>query len=336
MHTQSATGRPVARPDPGAGGGMLLPAPKRSFWQMARKQWQLLVMVVPFLLFVFVNSYIPLWGWSYAFFEASPQWFPDFTRFAGLDMFIRAYSNPSFWQALRNTVGISVMKLTTGFVGAIGLAVMLNEVKVKWFKKTVQTVSYLPHFVSWVVCASLINIALSPENGIVNRLLVAFGVLKEPLNWFMQDNALFWVMATVTELWKEIGWSAIIYLAAMSGIDPDLYEAAAIDGAGRFRKILHVTLPGISTTVKLLLVLSIGGLISAGFEQIILLQRPITIGFSEVLDTYIFKMVWFYPRSVRYNVPMGTAVGIVNSLVSFLLVYTANFLAKKIDGSGVI
>jgi putative aldouronate transport system permease protein len=144
------------------------------------------------------------------------------------------------------------------------------------------------------------------------------------------------MMATVTELWKEIGWSAIIYLAAMSGIDPDLYEAAAIDGAGRFRKIRHVTIPGISTTVKLLLVLSIGGLFSAGFEQIILLQRPITINFSEVLDTYVFKMLWSYPTKMAVNLPKATAVGIVNSLVSFLLVYMANIFAKKIDGSGVI
>ncbi len=319
-----------------AEGQSLLPSPKRSFWQMARKQWQLLVLIVPFLIFVFINSYIPLWGWSYAFFEASPKWFPNYNKFIGLDAFIKAYSNPAFWQALRNTVGISFMKLVTGFVGAIGLAVVLNEVKVRWFKKTIQTVSYLPHFVSWVVCVSLINVALSPENGIVNRLMVAVGLIKEPMNWFMQDNMLFWVLATVTEVWKEIGWSAIIYLAAMSGIDPDLYEAAAIDGAGRFRKIWHVTLPGISTTVKLLLVLSIGGLFSAGFEQIYLLQRPITINFSEVLDTYVFKMVWFYPTSVRFNLPRGTAVGIVNSLVSFLLVYMANILAKKIDGSGVI
>ncbi len=306
-----------------------------GFWRVLSRQWQLVVLSVPFLVFIIINNYVPIWGWSYAFFEAGRNMFPDFSKFRGFDFFQMIYSRPQLWTAVRNTFFISVTKLVTGYVGAITLALMLNEVRVRWFKRTVQTISYLPHFISWVVAATLINIAFSPEDGIVNQVLLGLGILDKPHNFILDNSPRFWIFVAVTDLWKEIGWSAIIYLAAMTGIDQDLYEAAAIDGAGRMKRIIHITLPAIFPTIKLLLILSIGNLFVGGFEQMLLLQRPFTIAYSEIIDTYIFKLVWSNPTRMKVNIPMGTAAGIANSLVSFVLILTANRLSKALDGESI-
>lgn len=192
------------------------------------------------------------------------------------------------------------------------------------FKRTVQTISYLPHFVSWVVAANIVYTVLSPDYGIINELLVKFHILKEPIN-FLGEPKYFWLIAPITEVWKEMGWNAIIYLAAMTNIDPQLYEAASIDGAGRLKRIWYITLPGILPTVKILLIMNVGWILNAGFEQMYLLQRPSTLDYSDILETYI----------LRYGIGSGrwsyaTAAGIFNSVVSLILVTTANRIASKI------
>jgi len=308
---------------------------KYGFWRTLGRQWQLAVMSVPILLFVLVNNYFPIWGWSYAFFEAGRDMFPNYDAFRGFDFFIQIFNRDMFLKALRNTLGISVVGLVLGYVSSIGLAVILNEVRVKWFKRTVQTISYLPHFVSWVVAVSLINIALSPESGIVNQVLVGIGIFDAPKNFILDSSPGFWLLMAITGIWKSVGWNAIIYIAAMTGIDPDLYEAANMDGAGRIRRIFAITLPGIFPIIKLLLILSIGNLFRTNFEQLLLMQRPVTLDFSEVVDTYVFKLVWNNPDRMRVNIPMGTAAGIANSLISFALVLTANKLSKLMDGEAM-
>ena len=308
---------------------------KYGFWRTLGKQWELALLSVPFLLFVIVNNYFPIWGWSYAFFEAGKDMFPNFDAFRGFDFFTEIFTKEMLLYAIRNTLGISVLNLVLGYVSSIGLAVLLNEVRVKWFKRTVQTISYLPHFVSWVVAATLINIALSPESGIVNQVLVNIGVLRAPKNFILDASPGFWLLMAITNVWKSIGWSAIIYIAAMAGIDPELYDAASVDGAGRIRRIFAITLPGIFPIIKLLMILSIGNLFRTNFEQLLLLQRPFTINYSEVVDTYIFKLVWNNPNRMRVNIPMGTAAGIANSLISFILVLTANRLSRLQDGESM-
>ena len=308
---------------------------KYGFWRTLGRQWQLAVMSVPILLFVLVNNYFPIWGWSYAFFEAGRDMFPNYNAFRGFDFFVQIFSRDMFWKAFRNTLGISVISLTLGYVSSIGLAVILNEVRIKWFKRTVQTISYLPHFVSWVVAVNLINIALSPESGIINQVLTTLGILESPKNFILDASPGFWMLMAVTGIWKSVGWSAIIYIAAMTGIDPDLYEAANMDGAGRIRRIFAITLPGIFPIIKLLLILSIGNLFRTNFEQLLLMQRPVTLDFSEVVDTYVFKLVWNNPDRMKVNIPMGMAAGIANSLLSFVLVLTANRLSKMIDGESM-
>jgi putative aldouronate transport system permease protein len=308
---------------------------KYGFWRTLGRQWELAALSVPFLLFVIVNNYFPIWGWSYAFFEAGKDMFPNFQAFRGLDFFSDIFSKEMFWKAFRNTLGVSVLNLVLGYVTSISLAVILNEVRVKWFKRTVQTISYLPHFVSWVVAATLINITLSPESGIVNQLLTGLGILREPKNFILDASPGFWLLMAITNVWKSIGWSAIIYIAAMTGIDPELYEAANMDGASRIRRIFAITLPGIFPMIKLLMILSIGNLFRTNFEQLLLMQRPFTLDFSEVVDTYIFKLVWNNPDRIKVNIPMGTAAGIANSLISFALVLSANRLSRFMDGESM-
>jgi len=308
---------------------------KYGFWRTLIRQWELVVLSVPFLLYVIVNNYFPIWGWSYAFFEAGKDMFPNFNAFRGFDFFRQIFEKEMLRNAIRNTLGVSVLNLVLGYVTSIGLAVLLNEVRIKWFKRTVQTISYLPHFVSWVVAATLINVALSPDSGIVNAVLVNTGILREPKNFILDASPGFWLLMAITNVWKSVGWSAIIYIAAMTGIDPELYEAASIDGAGRLRRIFAITLPGILPMIKLLMILSIGNLFRTNFEQLLLLQRPFTIDYSEVVDTYIFKLVWNNPDRMKVNIPMGTAAGIANSLISFVLVLSANRLSRLHDGESM-
>jgi len=310
---------------------------KGSWVRTLKSQWQLLLLSVPFMLMVFLFSYVPLWGWTYAFFEVSQQTMrPTYGAgtFLGINSFERVFAMTGFQNAIRNTLVISVFRILTGYVGAISLAIMINELRVRWFKRTVQTISYLPHFISWVVAASMITVVLSPDGGAVNNVLVALGVINEPVNWMIQNNWRIWMVLILAALWKEIGWNTIIYLAVMSGIDPELYEAAQIDGAGRIRRILYITLPSIAPLIRLLLILSFGGLMSVGFEQYLLMQRPLTFEYSQVLETLVYHMIWgsASPGRMHRDIPVATAVGILNSVVAFTLLLSANKITSKITG----
>lgn len=251
-------------------------------------------------------------------------------EWVGLQHFIMLFQDERFYLVLRNTLAMSLMGLILGFTVPIVFAILLNEVRKKAFKSTLQTITYLPHFVSWVVVAGIVTKVLSIDGGVVNQVLTATGLVDEPIQ-FMTKGGLFWIIVTLADLWKEMGWNSIIFLAAMAGIDPQLYEAAKVDGAGRLRQIWHITLPGIRPTILVVLILSIGHLISIGFEKQFLLGNSTIVDYSEVLDLY----------ALNYGIGLGrfsygTAIGIFNSLVSIILLFLANGIFKRFTNQSVM
>ena len=313
-------------------GALLNKAKKEhNFWRQLWRQRQLVVLSLPVLM-VIVFSYVPLWGWLVAFFDYKPTSGMNVFKndFAGFKYFIELFSDSYFCRGLKNSLGIGVLKIIFSYVFSLALAVMINEVRVSWFKRTVQTISYLPHFVSWVVAANLVFVTLSPDSGIVNELLLKLGIIDSPISFMGKPN-LFWLIVALTEVWKNSGYSAIVYLSAMTSIDPSLYESADIDGAGRISKIFNITLPCIIPTIKILLVLSIGRLLSVGFEQVYVLKSPATTETATTLEVYIYDFAMKYGQWSK-----GSAMSIFNSIVSIVLIVGCNLLARRLDGEGIM
>jgi len=303
----------------------------KRFWHLLWKQRQLVVLSLP-VLFLIVFAYFPLWGWLVAFQNYKPAANVGFFQqeWVGLKQFTELFSDVRFIRALRNSFFIGVLRIIFSFTFTLTLAVLINEIRISLFKRTVQTISYLPHFVSWVVAANLIFVTLSPESGIVNDLLLRMGVIQSPIP-FMGMSNLFWVIVAVSEVWKNAGYGAIVYLASMTGIDPALYESADIDGAGRIRKIFAITLPSIMPTIKILLVLSIGRLLSVGFEHVYVLMTPSTVDMATTLEVYIFTFALKFQLFSK-----GAALSIFNSFVSIFLILVSNAFTKFIDGEGIL
>nr|WP_240647344.1 ABC transporter permease subunit [Paenibacillus nanensis] len=307
------------------------PTLKRNrFWFKAFQQRYLYMMSLPFVIWIFIFSYVPVWGWVTAFQNYKPKDTIFDQKWVGFSNFIELFQDERFYIVLRNTLAMSTMGLLVGFTVPVIFALLLNEMKGQFFKRSVQTISYLPHFVSWVVVSGLVYKMLSTDGGAVNQLLMWLNIIDQPIQ-FMAKGNLFWGIVTVSDLWKEMGWNSIIFLAAMAGIDPELYEASTVDGAGRFRKMWHITLPGIRTTFMVLFILSIGHLISIGFEKQFLLGNPLVSDYSEVFDLYALK---YGIQMSRYS--YGTAIGIFNSVVSILLVFIANGIYKRVTKETVI
>lgn len=237
------------------------------------------ILMVPGLLLLLLFRYLPMCGMIIAFKDYKLSTGILGGDWAGLDWFKMLFSNPQFTQVLKNTIWISLLKLAFGFPAPILLAIMMNEVSKNFLKRTIQTVIYLPHFISWVVIGGLMMTILSPSVGILGL----FGITKNPL----LEPANFRFLVVLTDIWKEAGWGTVVYLAAISSISPDLYEAATVDGAGRFQKIRHITLPAIASTVTVMLILRTGSLMMAGFDQIYVLQTPAVMDVGDVLDTFV-------------------------------------------------
>nr|WP_246246778.1 ABC transporter permease subunit [Paenibacillus lemnae] len=248
---------------------------------------------------------------------------------AGLIHFKEFFTDPNFVSVVRNTLAINGLNLLIGFPAPIIFALLLNEITTSKFKRFVQTISYLPHFVSWVVFGGLIITILSPTNGILNFILVELGVLSEPVN-FLGEADNFWLILVSGEVIKGLGWGAIIYIAAISGVDQDMYEAATIDGAGRVQKMWYVTLPSIMGTIVIMLIFAISAILNTGFEQILVLQNPLNLETSETIDTYVYKTGL---QQMRYS--YSTAVGVAKSIVAVLLLLLANYASKKITDKGL-
>lgn len=295
----------------------------KKWWRTLGRQYQLLLMSIPFVCLLVLFSYGPLWGWIVAFQKYYPGRGIFGSDFVGLDNFIRLFGDDRFYLTLRNTLVMSAMSLVTGFVGAIGLALLLNEVRARLFKRTIQTITYIPHFVSMVVIANIVLTFLSPDGGAVNQILIWLGITDKPI-YFMGEGSLYWIINTLVGLWKELGWSTIIYLAVLAGLNQETYEAADVDGAGRFQKMFHISLPGLMPTALMLFMLSLGSLINTGYEMQMLLGNPLIMDYSEVLDLYALNRTL---GAGQYG--LGVALSIFKSIVSLILVFTANYFVRK-------
>ena len=276
----------------------------------------------PIILYVILFTYVPIWGWTMSFQNYRPALPFSQQQWTGFRWFNILFEDRVFWRAIRNTLAMSFINIILGFVTAIGLALLLNEVKVRLFKRFIQTISYLPHFLSWVIVTGLVATMLSTDDGAVNNVFMALGFIKEPVLWLAEPNY-FWGIIGVTYVWKDVGWNTIIYLAAIAGIDPNLYEAAEIDGAGRLHKMWHITLPCIRPTIIILLILSIGRILDAGFEMQYLLRSGPVMDVSDTIDVYVL----IFGLNLR-NYSLATAAGMFKNIVNISLLFFANWLAK--------
>ena len=295
----------------------------------AKKSIYLIVMIIPAIIFYFVFNYLPMYGILMAFKEYYPKLgilgspFNHFENFS----FLWEQGN-EFWKVLRNTAFIGGTKIIVSFFAAIIVALLLNEIRLKVFKKSVQTIVTFPHFLSWVVVGGFV-LNLFNRDGAVNDFIALLG--GERIEFLSKGN-FFIGLLYVSDIWKEAGWSSIIYLATMAGISPELYEAADIDGANRIQKIWNITLPAIKPTAILLLILSVGGILSAGFDQIFNLYNELVYEYADILDTYIYRATF------RMGMPagIGTAIGLFKSVVGFILVISTDRIAKAFGERGII
>ena len=291
-------------------------------WKEIKKQRVLILWSLVIVAYGVIFCYLPLGGWLMAFQNYKPKDGLLHSTFVGLDKFKQLFSDDTFIRVIRNTLAMGVINLVVTFVAAIVFAILLNEVKSNGGKKIVQTISYLPHFLSWIIVTGILHDALSSA-GIINELLLKFHILEQPLNFFAHPK-FFWPIVAFANVWKETGWNAIIYLSAITAIDPSLYEAANMDGAGRWARIRYVTLPGIKPTIMILLLMNVGNVLNAGFEIQYLLGNGLVKSVSETIDIYVLK--WGISQN---DFSIGTAAGIFKSFVSIVLIVIANQIAKK-------
>lgn len=297
-----------------------------------KRQSVLLIISAIFVLYGLLFYYLPLGGWIMAFQNFKLKTGFLHSKWVGLDKFKFLFPDFKFWtkdfwdyefiNVLRNTLGMGILNLATTFIMAIVFAILLNEVKNKFGKKMVQTISYLPHFLSWIIVTGIIHDALS-STGIVNEVLRALHIINDNYNFFAHP-LWFWPIVAFSNVWKETGWNAIIYLAAITAIDPCLYEAAEIDGAGRWGKMRYITLPSIAPTIMILLVMNIGNVLNAGFEVQYLLGNGLVQRVSQTIDIYVLK--WGISQ-MDYS--LGTAAGVFKSVVAIVLIVISNFIAKR-------
>lgn len=287
-----------------------------------KRQMPLHFMLVPGILFVFVFCYVPMAGIVIAFQNFAPLKGVFGSKWIGFDNFRFLFELPDFYSVLRNTVFIAGMKIVAGLVFPITIALLLNEIGRQLAKRWMQTMIYLPHFMSWVILSGIMIDILSPTNGIVNQVLGLLGI--EPI-FFLGKNSWFPFVIVATDVWKEFGFSTIVYLAAITSISPALYEAAVIDGASRFRQMWHITLPGMRPIIVLLATLSLGQILNAGFDQIFNLYSPIVYESGDILDTMVFRM-----GLVDFQYGLATAAGVFKSVISFIFISLAYFLAYKL------
>ncbi|MCR8657731.1 ABC transporter permease [Paenibacillus endoradicis] len=300
-----------------------------SVWQKFIKQWDYQLMILPAIIFLFIFSYGPMWGVLMAFQDYNLFKGFSASEWVGFKHFEMFFTSPEFWRIMRNTFVISFLKLLIGFPAPIILALMLNEIGNVAFKRVVQTITYIPHFISWVVVSGLVFSMLAVDNGPVNDVLLKFNLIKEPISWLSVPEY-FWSILVGTNVWKEIGFGSIVYLAAIIGIDPALYEASAIDGASRVKQIFTITLPSIAPVIMIFLILGVGNTLNAGFEDIMMLTRNLNNGIvmpvAEVIDTYVYNMGIM---NQRYS--YATAAGLFKSLLSVTLLVLANSLARRFN-----
>jgi len=295
-----------------------------------KRYWQLYVMMLLPLAHFLLFKYVPMFGNILAFRRFKPLTGPYGVSWVGLRYFEQFLSQPQFWNAFRNTLILAFCNLLFNFPIPIIFAILLNEMRSLKFKKLVQTVSYMPRFISTVVVISILTEMLSPSGGMVNRLLQnVFGL---PATYYMNEPEYFRPLYILTDTWQFTGWTAIIYLAAITGISDEIFEAARIDGANRFQLIIHVTIPSILPTIMVMLILRIGNILSLGFEKVLLMYTPSNSVVSDIIDTYVYRM------GLQTNTPQysyATAIGLFSGIIGLILVSSSNFLSRRLTGESI-
>ncbi len=292
------------------------------------RQKFLMAMALPGVLWMIIFNYIPMYGVIIAFKEYRIINTINNAPWVGLMHFRDLFHDSDFLLSMKNTLGMSLMKLLLAFPMPIVFALLLNEIRSSGLKRSVQTISYLPHFLSWVVLGGILIPWLS-ETGFVNELLSKINPSRDVVPYLGRPQG-FWTIAVVSDIWKEMGWGAIIYLAAISGIPNELYEAAVVDGAGRFQKMWHITLPSIAGTVTILLILAISGILNTNFEQMLVLSNPLNNDASNVIDLYVYRTGI---RGLRFS--YSTAVGLFKAIIALVLLMGANGISRKTQGRGI-
>ncbi|CAH1200170.1 putative multiple-sugar transport system permease YteP [Paenibacillus allorhizoplanae] len=300
---------------------------KRANRHPLLKYWDLYLMVLPALVFLLVFKYGPMYGVVIAFKDYNIMQGVFASKWVGLQYFRELFMFDEFPRVVINTLVISLMKLVVGFPAPILLALLLNELRLVKFKRWVQTFTYLPHFISWVVIGGIAVDLLSPSSGIVNKAIQAFG--GEPIFFLTSEKLFRWILV-YTDVWKEAGWGAIIYLAALLSINEELFQAATVDGAGRLRQIWHISLPSIRSTIIILLLLRIGHLLDAGFEQVLVMYNPTVYDVGDIIDTYVFRVGL---GTMQFG--LTTAAGLFKSVIGCVLLVIANTLARRMGEEGI-
>ena len=295
----------------------------RQLWKNIRRDKALLLIVLPVVIHYLIFVYYPMYGNIIAFKDYSPVLGINGSEWVGFKYFLQFFRSPYFWRVLRNTLLISCYSILWGFPIPIIFALMTNDLRNGIFKRVVQAVSYIPYFISTVIiCGMLVNF-LSPSNGIVNTIIELFG--GKPIN-FLMEPGWFRTVFIASGIWQGFGWSSIIYLAALTGINPELYEAATMDGASKLQQVIHVSVPCILPTIIVTFIMQIGTLMSVGYEKLILLYNPVTLDVADVISSYVYRT-----GLVEANYSFGSAVGLFNSVINLLLVFLANRISKKVS-----
>ncbi len=310
---------------------MLQPAaiPKGGWKKRLKRQKALQMMVLPGMAWMVIFSYIPMAFLIFAFFQfdlAKPM---TQAPFVGVNFFAEFFKEPRFWRVIQNTLGISFWKLAVGFPLPILFALFLNEIRSTRFKRSVQTISYLPHFISWAIFGGILLSWLSERN-LINQLSIGLGLQRGDVAYIAMPQY-FWTISVASEVWKELGWNAIIYIAAISAINPELYQAADIDGANRYQKMWHVTVQGIRPTIAVLFILAVAGLLGSNFDQVFVLKNSMNLRASETIDLYVYNM-----GIVTGRFSYSTAVTLARSLISLILLLTANYVTGKLTGDNML
>ena len=294
--------------------------------KMGNEEMFLHLMILPGMIMLAIFVFVPLFGSLMAFENYIPAKGIFGSKWVGLENFKFLFSLPDSKQVFMNTLIIAFAKLILNIIIPVTFAILLNEISAKLFKRTFQTIVYLPHFLSWVVLATVVTNMFS-LSGPFNAVITALG--GDPIQ-FMSDNSWFRKVIIGTDVWKEFGYNSVVYLAALTGISPDFYEAASIDGANRFKQILHITVPALLPTIILMTALNLGNILNAGFDQIFNLYNPLVYETADIIDTYVYRI-----GMVERQYSIGAAVGLLNSVISFILILGANKCAKKATGSGI-
>ena len=299
----------------------------KKYWE---HNWQLWLMLLPGILYIFIFCYVPMYGVQLAFREYSFS--SGFTggEWVGLKYFKQYFESPMFFTTLKNTFVISFFSIVVGFPAPILLAMLINQLKNKKWKRLVQTVVYIPYFISVVVLVSMINVMFANDSGVVGNLLKGIHLVARDTNILGKESA-FVPLYVLTGVWQSMGWNSIIYIAALSSVDTQLYDACKIDGANRWQTMLHIDLPAILPTIMILLIMNMGNILNVGFDKVYLMQNSLNLGASQVISTYVYSVG---VKSSQFS--FGAAVGLFNTAVNFVFLLVTNWLSKRSTGTGLM